>query len=368
MPCPDSGTGRAGAVYDPVMRLTAAALAIAMLLRAGADTQAAPQSSSRIPLREQTTIEGLPLLIATNQLGLGAEAASLVSWILAHPGPLTLRAPEGLLEDAKKSSTRVSPTMTRTLRRLNEWHGLQATPDNPITHAQLKAAALSPGSVARIQTLFEEAIRRGVRIGSKWITPETGGEATIDRELRHVEARDPRWATVQALVTVAGDSGAIARFSESKGEELALIDTHGLLKNAAARFRLGAPGSDAEVRRALLSVAQNAAPTYSLGEAEQLALVTGSDWQGRYVGGWHTHAPHDASGEWAGGDVPSFEDMQNAVQYGQYLTLSFQPDGFDLYDAEALSDAKRVDLKLVKVIRYRSAAWRAHFAALRPVQ
>ena len=83
------------------------------------------------------------------------------------------------------------------------------------------------------------------------------------------------------------------------------------------------------------------------------------------MGGWHTHAPHDANGEWVGGDVPSFEDMQNATQYGQYLTLSFQPDGFDLYDAEPLADAKRVDLSLLKVIRYRSPAWREHFRKLR---
>jgi hypothetical protein len=249
---------------------------------------------------------------------------------------------------------------------LNQWHGLEAPKDHPVTHAQLEAAALSPGSVDRIRTIFEEAIRRGVRIGTKWLTPETGGEATIDRELRLAEARDPRWATVQALVKVSQDPEGIARFSEGRAAELTLIDVHGLLKNAAARFRLGAPGSAEEMRRAVLTVAQNAAPTYSLGDEERLALVASADWQGRYVGGWHTHAPHDANGEWVSGDVPSFEDMQNAVQYGQYLTLSFQPDGFDLYDAEALGEVKRVDLKLLKVIRYRSAAWREHFAALRP--
>lgn len=66
------------------------------------------------------------------------------------------------------------------------------------------------------------------------------------------------------------------------------------------------------------------------------------------------------------GDVPSFEDMQNAVRDGQYLTLAFQPDGFDLYDAEPLADAGRVDLSLLKVIRYRSSSWRSHFRRLHP--
>ncbi|MBX7187485.1 MAG: hypothetical protein K1Y01_20240 [Vicinamibacteria bacterium] len=233
--------------------------------------------------------------------------------------------------------------------------------EQPHHPRQLRAAALSPASVDRIRALFEAMIERGVRIGPKWLTPETGGEATIDKELRLVEARDPRWSTVQDLVKVAGDPKAIASLCETRAAEVAKVDTHGLIKVAVARFRLGSPGSAEEVRRALLTVAQNAAPTYSLGPEEQLALITSTDWHGRYVGGWHTHAPHDANGNWTGGDVPSFEDMQNAVQYGQYLTLSFQPDGFDLYDAEALGDAKRVDLALLKVIRYRSAEWREHF-------
>jgi hypothetical protein len=311
-------------------------------------------------------VEGLPQIIATNHLGLSAEAQSLVPWIRAHPGPLTLRPETLLLEDARAATIRVSPPMARTLRRLNQWHGLAAPRDNPITHAQLRAATLSPASIDRIRAIFEAMIERGVRIGPKWLTPETGGEATLDRELRLVEARDPRWSTVRDLVNVAGDTKAIAALYESRAAEVAQVDTHGLLKVAVARLRLDAPGSSQELNRALLTVAQNAAPTYSLGPEEQLALVTSADWQGRYVGGWHTHAPHDANGDWVGGDVPSFEDMQNAIQYGQYLTLSFQPDGFDLYDAEALGDAKRVDLSLLKVIRYRSPEWRNHFRSLRP--
>ncbi len=348
------------------MRIAGSAFAIVMLLRAGALGQVAPPSQSGIPLREETKTEGLPLLIATNQFGLAAEAQSLVPWIRAHQGPLTLRPESLLLEDVRAATIKVSPAMARTLARLDQWHGLAATKDNPITHAQLRARALSPASIERIRAIFEAMILRGVRIGPKWLTPETGGEATLDTELRLVEARDPRWSTVQDLVKVSDDPKAIAALCESRAAEVAQVDTHGLLKVAVVRLRLGAPGSSEEVRRALLTVAQNAAPTYSLGPEEQFALVTGADWQGRYVGGWHTHAPHDVNGAWTGGDVPSFEDMQNAVQYGQYLTLSFQPEGFDLYDAEALGDAKRVDLPLVKAIRYRSPAWREHFRKLRP--
>jgi hypothetical protein len=349
------------------MPIEGPALSIVMVLWAGAAGQASPPPArAGIVLRDEVKAEGLPLLIATNQSGLGAEAQTLVPWIRAHPGPLVLRPPELLLEDAKAGSIKVSPVMARTLGRLNQWHGLAATKENPITHAQLRAGALAPASVRRVRDLFEAAIRRGVRIGGQWLTPETGGEATLDRELRLVEARDPRWSVVQEMVTLSGDPEALAAFCERRAAEATEVDGHGLLRNAIARFRLGMTGGREEVARALLTVARNAAPTYSMGPEEQLALIAGSDWEGRYVGGWHTHAPHDVNGAWAGGDLPSFEDMRNAIQYGQYLTLSFQPDGFDLYDAEPLADLKRVDLSLLKVIKYRSPTWREHFGKLRP--
>jgi hypothetical protein len=56
--------------------------------------------------------------------------------------------------------------------------------------------------------------------------------------------------------------------------------------------------------------------------------------------------------------------MQNAARDGQFLTLAFQPDGFDLYDASALGEAGRVDLALLKVTRYRSSVWRRRFERL----
>jgi len=45
-------------------------------------------------LREEVKTEGLPLLIATDQYGLGAEAQALVPWIRAHPGPLKHKSPQ----------------------------------------------------------------------------------------------------------------------------------------------------------------------------------------------------------------------------------------------------------------------------------
>ncbi|HQZ19212.1 MAG TPA: hypothetical protein PLD86_20235, partial [Vicinamibacteria bacterium] len=91
------------------MRIAGSAFAIVMLLRASALGQVAPPSQSRIPLREEAKTEGLPLLIATNQFGLAAEAQSLVPWIRSHPGSLTLRPDTLLLEDTRAATIKVSP-------------------------------------------------------------------------------------------------------------------------------------------------------------------------------------------------------------------------------------------------------------------
>ena len=326
----------------------------------------APRSEPRVILRDAARAEALLLMSVSDHGGLGEEARRIAAWMREGQPPFTLDRRGAEVEDSRGVSLALSAAMTLTLKRVNEWYGLEAPEDDPITHEQLKAAALAPASVARIQQLFEAAIRRGVRIEGQWLTPEVGGEATIDSELRFAEAPDPRWSLVQDLVRAVGDPTAVASWYERRAIEVGLIDGHGLLKGAILRLKLGMRGSADEVRRAVVTVARNAAPTYSLGIEEHFALVAGRDWRGRYVGGWHTHSPHEVNQTWAGGDVPSFEDMRNALDLGQYLTLSFQPDGFDLYDAAPLADAKRIDLSLLKVIRYRSVSWRDHFRGLRP--
>lgn len=301
---------------------------------------------------------------AADYLGLGEEAGLLLAWTREHRPPLSLRVAENRIEDAGGAERRVSAKLSLALERLDQWFRLAAPSDHPITHEQLRAAALAPASIDRIRAIFEAAIRRGVRIGDQWLTPETGGEATIDGELRLAEAEDPRWKTVQDLAGAASDPTRVAALYRGRTEEVRRVDTHGLLKVAIARFELGQTAAAAEIRRAVATVAQNAAPTYAHDPEQQFALIASRNWAGRYVGRWHTHGPHERDGSWSGGHEPSFEDMQNAMNDGQYLTVSFQPDGFDLYDASALADEGRVDLSLLKVIRHRSSAWRDHFQRL----
>ncbi|MBK5256279.1 MAG: hypothetical protein JJE39_09630 [Vicinamibacteria bacterium] len=325
-------------------------------------------STDGILLKDAVTREALPAIANADYQGLGAEVRKLVSWVMVeeHQAPYRLFPRDLRIEENHRLSFAISAPLAVVLDRLNQWYGLAAPSDHPITHEQLIAATLAPESVDRIRVLFESAIRRGAWISGQWLTPEVGGEATLDAELRLVEANDPKWSLALRLTRAGRDPGAVASLYERPSAGIASLDTHGLLRAALGRWKLGLANSPEEVRRAVATLVQNAAPTFSLSPEEQFALIAGATWRGRYVGGWHTHSPHDLGGQWGGGDVPSFEDMQNAVQAGQYLTLSFQPDGFDLYDASALSDAGRVDLALLKLIRYRSAAWSVHFRRLLP--
>lgn len=329
------------------------------------ESQGTSSARPSVALHDVILSEALPVMGSSNYQGLGTEVRLLSAWMRDRPAPWSLDATTSMVRDKKGRGHAVSAVLAVTLTRLNQWYGLSATEDNPITHEQLRAAVLAAPSVLRIRGLFEDSIRRSVRVDGQWLSPESGGEATLGSELNLVESPDPRWQTVQDLVKLT-DPSDVARFYESRVLDVAEIDAHGLLRVGVARLRKGHITAAAEVQRAVITVARNTASTYSLSPEDQFALIASRNWSGRYVGRFHTHAPHQSNGEWIGSDAPSFEDMQNAVQAGQYLTVSFQPDGFDLYDAAPLADPGRIDLRLLKVIRYRSASWRSHFDALTP--
>ncbi|MEO8359598.1 MAG: hypothetical protein ABI672_06180 [Vicinamibacteria bacterium] len=317
--------------------------------------------SGKVVLSATVGIDGLPAIVAGNYLGLGREAARIDVWFRSATSTVTLHVNELRLQDEGGRSMTLTPEMTKVLTRLNQWYGLASSEDDPITHEQLRVATVSDGSVSRIQTIFDDAIGRAIFTSEKWLVPETGGEATMDSELRLAEIKDPRWSTVQDLAKLVGQPKAVGDLYARSEAEVADVDRHGLIKNALGRYRLKMNGAEKEIGRAIETVVQNSAPTYTHDPDLQFALIASQAWSGRYVGQWHTHSPHQGKDQWMGGDVPSFEDMQNALAAGQYLTLSFQPDGFDLYDASAMVDAGKVDLSRLQVIRYRSAAWREHF-------
>ncbi|MEO5762537.1 MAG: hypothetical protein ABIR28_09535, partial [Vicinamibacteria bacterium] len=193
-------------------------------------TQPAPSTKSgAVVLGATVGIDGLPAIVAFNYLGLGGEAARINTWFRNANSTVTLHANELRLQDEVGRSVALTPEMTTVLTRLNQWYGLATSEDEPITHEQLRVATVSAGSVSRIQAIFDGAIGRAVLISGKWLVPETGGEATMDSELRLAEIKDPRWSTVQDLARLTGQPKAVGDLYTRREVEVSDVDRHGLI-------------------------------------------------------------------------------------------------------------------------------------------
>ncbi len=96
----------------------------------------------------------------------------------------------------------------------------------------------------------------------------------------------------------------------------------------------------------------------------QARMIEATDWAGCYVGFWHIHPPRLTGDGFESGIEPSLEDMQNAVELGQFLTIMFQPDGFDAYDLSPLSRTGAASRAQARVVRHRSSEWKVHFVGV----
>ncbi len=246
----------------------------------------------------------------------------------------------------------------------------RATLAHPITPAELEAAVLSPVGTEDIAALFEKSLAASVSLGGSFVTPELGGEATLHRgRLRFVECPDPLHPLVRRMVELVDDPATLLRFlSESPGGRELLATTGGL---HALLFQMtNRPPPDEAQRHALERVVASAVSrhfkTWSIDPEQQLAMIRQNDWEGRYAGFWHLHPPRPTPHGYAPGIEPSTEDRTIAVEKGQFLTLVFQPDGFDLYDLSPLAGAGTTDLGRSRIIRHRSKDWSARFGKARP--
>jgi len=242
----------------------------------------------------------------------------------------------------------------------------RATLERPITPAELEAAALSPAGIEDISVLFEKSLASSLTQEGSPVTPELGGEATLDRgRLHFVEYPDLLHPVVRRMVELKGDPRALLEFlSQAPSGQQLLATTGGL---HALLFQMTGPDGINEARRRTLDQVLASAvsvhfKTWSVDPEQQLAMIRQNDWRGRYVGFWHIHPPRWTGGGFAPGIEPSLEDMKVAVEKGQFLTIVFQPDGFDLYDLSPLSEAQALELSRCRVIRYRSGDWARRFA------
>jgi hypothetical protein len=240
----------------------------------------------------------------------------------------------------------------------------QATLRQPITHDELRAAILSPAGVESIRALFERSIAESLEAGGTLVTPELGGESTLNGgRLILVPYPDPVHPILREMVSLRGDPARLLAFLESSPDGNAVLKGTGGLH--ALLYQM-AQGNPTEPQTDLLErVTEGAVATYfKTWQADpgiQARMIEATDWRGRYVGFWHLHPPRLRGDGFESGIEPSVEDMRNAIELGQFLTLVFQPDGFDAYDLSPLARTGATNLKRAAVVSYRSADWTIHF-------
>jgi len=254
--------------------------------------------------------------------------------------------------------------------RTRQYLGLaKATLEQPITPAELEAAVLSPAGVRDIAALFDKAIAAGVMVGGGAVTPELGGEATLYRgQLRFVEYPDVLHPVIRRMLDLRSDPKALLDLLTGSVEGQQILSTTGGLH--AHLFQMTTKTSTDDQRRVLDKILTSAVAvhfkTWTVTPDLQQAMIEQHDWQGRYVGFWHIHPPAPTVVGFTQGFEPSMEDMKVAVEKGQFLTIVFQPDGFDVYDLEPLAAARQPVLSKARVIRYRSPDWEKRFGTGTP--
>jgi len=254
--------------------------------------------------------------------------------------------------------------------RTRQYLGLaKATLEQPITPAELEAAVLSPAGVRDIAALFDKAIAAGVMVGGGAVTPELGGEATLYRgQLRFVEYPDVVHPVIRRMLDLRSDPKALLDLLTGSVEGQQILSTTGGLH--AHLFQMTTKTSTDDERRVLDKILASAVAvhfkTWTVTPAVQQAMIEQHDWRGRYVGFWHIHPPAPTVVGFTQGLEPSMEDMKVAVEKGQFLTIVFQPDGFDVYDLEPLAAARQPALFRARVIRYRSPDWEKRFGTGTP--
>jgi hypothetical protein len=237
----------------------------------------------------------------------------------------------------------------------------------PITPDELREALLSPSGVEAIRSLYERSIADSLLVQASVVTPELGGEATLhEGRVTFVSYPDPIHPILREMVKLEGEPSKLLEFLQSSayGQEV-LSKTGGL--HALLYHISNRTPSDSErelLHKVVASAIETHFKTWSADPEIQRRVIGATEWRGRYVGFWHIHPPRVLQHGFAEGIEPSVEDMTNAVTLGQFLTLVYQPDGFDAYDLSPLALGGAPDLTRARVIRYRSPEWKPYFEKL----
>ncbi len=325
-----------------------------------------------IPASAPSGYKPLPPAVLEQALGKlpSAESAAVGNWAEGRE-QLWLRESGGAWTLwSRGEALGLSPSLGRPLDRVRQYFSLaEGTLANPISFRELADALTAPSGVERISRLFERMIEDRVHVGGKYLFLERGGEATLDGKPAFHEGPEPTRDAIPRLVAAIDDDLELARLI-AHDEGVKALDEYGLLKSFVSLLpTLNARGENlariAKVRRqTVMTLLENGAEAFVFDPASQFQAIVSQDWEGRFIGRWHLHPPHWTPAGFHGGAEPSPPDLDIAAQSGQNLTIAFTADGFDAYDLSGLSEAGKADLKLARLIRYRSADWTRRFSGL----
>ncbi len=252
--------------------------------------------------------------------------------------------------------------------RKQQYLGLaKETLRQPITHEELRAAILSSAGVESIRGLFERSISESLDTGFALVTPELGGESTLHSgRLNLVPYPDPVHPVIREMMARRREPARLLEFLESTPDGRKVLQETGGLHALLYQMSRETPTEQqaALLDRVTASAVATHFKTWTADPEIQARMIESTEWAGRYAGFWHIHPPRLTGDGFDSGIEPSLEDMQNAIELGQFLTIVFQPDGFDAYDLSPLSRTGTASLALARVVRYRSSEWKVHFVGV----
>lgn len=256
----------------------------------------------------------------------------------------------------------------QTSPRMQQYLGLaEATLRNPVQPAELEAALLSEAGVAAVRARFETSIDDSIEVKGSLVTPELGGEATLtDGRILLIAYPDPIHPLVREMVRLESRPAELLSFLRGSAEGKELLSStgglHALLYQMAASE--ATPGQRELLGQIVGSAVATHFKTWSTDPLIQARMIEANEWRGRYIGFWHIHPPRLRGAELLEGIEPSVQDMKQAKELGQFLTIVFQPDGYDAFDLSLQRLSPQPDLRRVRVIRYRSSEWQDYFERL----
>jgi hypothetical protein len=327
---------------------------------------APPAPATQVTMADLFLRQDLARFAKEDPAGLGTESASALAWATERAN-VTRKDTEPAVLRWRDETRPMSAELNLALTRMAQYRvASMRARSRPLGRERLVEALASERAAGVIAAVFEESIEQREETGTGFVFLELGGEAALTPHLELRPFRDPSRAVLRQVSEVREAPTRVGLLFEEQPLAMALLDPRGQLMAEVALFATRAErGLSRERRlppflRAVDTVLRNAADSFTLVPVQQLECIIAHDWEADLLGLWHVHPPALGPGRWIEGGAPSPDDREVAAATGQFLTIVFRVDGYDVHDLSA-----RASSEAAGTVRYRSEDWRRRFETLR---